>query len=62
MTTAIFNDLTVRHSWNTHTTAMTTCLSLFQEAWINTLVTAEVVCWFFVGECIGKRSLIGYNV
>ena len=33
-----------------------------KEAWLNTLVTVEVLCWFFVGECIGKRSLIGYQV
>ncbi|KZC03902.1 PREDICTED: ATP synthase subunit g, mitochondrial [Dufourea novaeangliae] len=33
-----------------------------REAWLNTLVTIEVVCWFFVGECIGKRHIVGYNV
>ncbi|XP_067010080.1 ATP synthase subunit g, mitochondrial [Anabrus simplex] len=33
-----------------------------KEAWLNTLVTVEVLCWFFVGECIGKRHLVGYNV
>ncbi|XP_054004886.1 ATP synthase subunit g, mitochondrial-like [Hylaeus anthracinus] len=33
-----------------------------REAVLNTLVTTEVLCWFFVGECIGKRHLIGYNV
>lgn len=33
-----------------------------RDAWRNTLVTAEVICWFFVGECIGKGSLIGYQV
>ncbi|KAF5294513.1 hypothetical protein FQA39_LY13367 [Lamprigera yunnana] len=33
-----------------------------KEAWLNTLVTIEVICWFFVGECIGKRHIIGYNV
>lgn len=33
-----------------------------REAWLNTLITAEVLCWFFIGECIGKRSLIGYQV
>ena len=33
-----------------------------KEAWINTLVTAEVACWFFIGECIGKRGLVGYQV
>jgi hypothetical protein len=35
---------------------------LFQEAWLNSLVTAEVVFWFFIGECIGKRSIAGYHV
>ena len=33
-----------------------------REAWLNTLVTTEVICWFFVGECIGKGNLIGYQV
>ncbi|XP_053980663.1 ATP synthase subunit g, mitochondrial [Hylaeus volcanicus] len=33
-----------------------------REALLNTLITTEVLCWFFVGECIGKRHLIGYNV
>ncbi|XP_076749123.1 ATP synthase F(0) complex subunit g, mitochondrial [Xylocopa sonorina] len=33
-----------------------------REAWLNTLVSIEVLCWFFVGECIGKRHLIGYDV
>ncbi|KAF2346118.1 ATP synthase F0 complex subunit G mitochondrial [Trinorchestia longiramus] len=33
-----------------------------KEAWVNTLVATEVVCWFFVGECIGKGSIIGYQV
>lgn len=33
-----------------------------REAWLNLLVTTEVVCWFFVGECIGKGTLIGYQV
>ncbi|XP_050496813.1 ATP synthase subunit g, mitochondrial-like [Bombus huntii] len=33
-----------------------------REAWLNTLVGIEILCWFFVGECIGKRHLIGYNV
>ncbi|KAK7862019.1 hypothetical protein R5R35_002158 [Gryllus longicercus] len=33
-----------------------------KEAWLNTLVTAEVCFWFFVGECIGKRSIVGYQV
>uniref|UniRef100_A0A0K8TQ25 ATP synthase subunit g n=1 Tax=Tabanus bromius TaxID=304241 RepID=A0A0K8TQ25_TABBR len=33
-----------------------------REAWLNTLVTAEVLFWFYVGECIGKRHLVGYKV
>ncbi len=33
-----------------------------QEAAINMIVATEVLCWFFVGECIGKRSLVGYKV
>jgi F-type H+-transporting ATPase subunit g len=34
----------------------------FQEAWVNTLVATEVACWFFIGECIGKGSLVAYKV
>ncbi|CAH1407755.1 unnamed protein product [Nezara viridula] len=33
-----------------------------REAWLNTLVTVEVFCWFYVGECIGKRSIVGYKI
>ena len=33
-----------------------------QEAWVNTLVCAEIAFWFFVGEQIGRRSIVGYNV
>lgn len=33
-----------------------------RDAWRNALVTTEVICWFFVGECIGKGTLIGYQV
>ncbi|XP_066581042.1 ATP synthase subunit g, mitochondrial [Prorops nasuta] len=33
-----------------------------REAWLNTLVATEVICWFYIGECIGKRHIIGYNV
>ncbi|KAL0106464.1 hypothetical protein PUN28_016286 [Cardiocondyla obscurior] len=32
-----------------------------REAVINTLVAAEIYCWFFVGECIGKRRIVAYN-
>lgn len=35
---------------------------IVREAWLNTLVTIEVLCWFYVGECIGKRHLVGYDV
>ena len=28
----------------------------------NTLVATEVLMWFFVGEIIGRKSLIGYEV
>ena len=33
-----------------------------KEACVNTLVAAEIAFWFYVGEVIGRRSLIGYNV
>ncbi|XP_059471795.1 ATP synthase subunit g, mitochondrial-like [Neocloeon triangulifer] len=33
-----------------------------KEATLNTLVFTEVVCWFFIGECIGKGSIVGYQV
>lgn len=33
-----------------------------RDAWLNTLVGAEVFFWFYVGECIGKRHLVGYDV
>ncbi|XP_015783091.1 ATP synthase subunit g, mitochondrial [Tetranychus urticae] len=33
-----------------------------REGLVNAIITAEVICWFFVGEIIGKRSLIGYKV
>ncbi|XP_060531725.1 ATP synthase subunit g, mitochondrial [Cylas formicarius] len=33
-----------------------------REAWLNTLITVEVLCWFYVGECIGKRHIVGYDV
>ncbi|XP_037580847.1 ATP synthase subunit g, mitochondrial [Dermacentor silvarum] len=33
-----------------------------KEATINTLVGMEVIFWFYIGECIGKRSIIGYQV
>ena len=33
-----------------------------REAWVHTLVATEVICWFFIGECIGKGSLVAYKV
>ncbi|KAK9507502.1 hypothetical protein O3M35_007344 [Rhynocoris fuscipes] len=33
-----------------------------KQAWLNLLVATEVTCWFFIGECIGKRSFIGYKI
>lgn len=33
-----------------------------KEAWLNTLITVEVICWFYVGEVIGKRHVRGYDV
>lgn len=33
-----------------------------REAWLNTLVTAEIFFWFYAGEVIGKRHLVGYKV
>ncbi|CRK86327.1 CLUMA_CG000224, isoform A [Clunio marinus] len=33
-----------------------------REAWLNTLIGMEVCFWFYVGECIGKRHFVGYEV
>ena len=33
-----------------------------KEATVNTIIVAEIACWFFIGECIGKGSLVGYQV
>jgi len=33
-----------------------------KEATVNTIILAEVAGWFFIGECIGKGSIIGYQV
>jgi len=33
-----------------------------KDAAINTAVGLEIFCWFFIGECIGKGSLVGYQV
>jgi F-type H+-transporting ATPase subunit g len=29
---------------------------------VNTVVVVEIACWFFIGECVGKGSLVGYQV
>ncbi|XP_063291474.1 ATP synthase subunit g, mitochondrial [Pelobates fuscus] len=33
-----------------------------RDALRNGVVATEVLMWFYIGECIGKGSLIGYNV
>jgi len=33
-----------------------------KDATVNTIIVAEVACWFFIGECIGKGSIVGYQV
>ncbi|XP_041488997.1 ATP synthase subunit g, mitochondrial-like [Microtus oregoni] len=33
-----------------------------KEAVLNGLVATEVWMWFYVGEIIGKRGIIGYDV
>jgi len=33
-----------------------------RQAAINMVVGVEVACWFFIGECIGKGGLVGYDV
>ncbi|RUS78847.1 hypothetical protein EGW08_013389 [Elysia chlorotica] len=33
-----------------------------RDAWLNTLVGVEIFFWFVAGECIGKGSIIGYNI
>lgn len=33
-----------------------------KSATLNSLVAAEVCFWFYVGECIGKRHIVGYDV
>ena len=32
-----------------------------RTAFIRLLIGLEISCWFFIGECIGKGSLIGYQ-
>ena len=33
-----------------------------REAWLNTLIGVEVVCWFFVGEVIGRGRCLGLQI
>ncbi|GCB71717.1 hypothetical protein scyTo_0001677 [Scyliorhinus torazame] len=33
-----------------------------KDAVRNALVATEIVMWFYIGEVIGRGSLIGYNV
>ncbi|XP_074593784.1 ATP synthase F(0) complex subunit g, mitochondrial-like [Brevipalpus obovatus] len=33
-----------------------------KEALVNTVITMEVMCWFFLGEIVGKMKIIGYNI
>lgn len=35
---------------------------VYQDALRNGLVTTEVLMWFYIGECIGKGGIIGYDV
>lgn len=47
--------------WNSTLTGQFLDVSM-REATKNSLVAVEVACWFFVGEMIGRRSIIGYKV
>lgn len=31
------------------------------DVWLNTLVTLEVISWFFMGEVLGRRHFVGYR-
>ena len=33
-----------------------------KEAVLNGLVATEVWMWFYIGEIIGKRGIVGYDV
>ncbi|KAG5284115.1 hypothetical protein AALO_G00023120 [Alosa alosa] len=33
-----------------------------RDAMRNGLVATEVLMWFYIGECIGKRGIVGYDV
>lgn len=48
--------------WVTYPLEFKVLFLSFQEAWVNTLVCAEIAFWFFIGEQIGRRSFIGYNI
>lgn len=37
-------------------------LNTTASAATNALILVEIGCWFYLGECIGRGSLIGYNV
>merc|ERR1712142_821105 len=37
-------------------------LNTTKTAAVNVLIGAEIAMWFYVGEVIGRGSLIGYNV
>ncbi|XP_072296973.1 ATP synthase subunit g, mitochondrial-like [Eucyclogobius newberryi] len=46
------------HSYKTGRMGQTTV----RDALRNGLVTTEVLMWFYIGECIGKGGLVGYDV
>ncbi|TMS14585.1 ATP synthase F(0) complex subunit g, mitochondrial [Larimichthys crocea] len=33
-----------------------------KDAFRNGLVATEVLMWFYIGECIGKGGIVGYDV
>ncbi|XP_067675323.1 ATP synthase subunit g, mitochondrial-like [Haliotis asinina] len=33
-----------------------------RQAGLNTLVGLEVLMWFYIGEIIGKRNIVGYYI
>jgi len=33
-----------------------------KQATVNACIGIEVACWFFIGEIIGKGSVVGYQV
>ncbi|XP_015377407.1 PREDICTED: ATP synthase subunit g, mitochondrial-like [Diuraphis noxia] len=33
-----------------------------KDATVQSFIALEVYMWFYVGECIGKRHLIGYDI